>query len=212
MSATGRPFCIGLTGGIGSGKSTVAEMFADLGAAIIDTDQISRALTQAGGAAVAAIRSEFGDDMIKSDGSLDRVRMRAYVFAQADARRRLEAILHPMIRAEAERRLMAEASAPYVLLVVPLLVETGAYRNLIDRVLVVDCDEATQLRRIVSRDGLSEADARAIMAVQVTRQQRLAAADDVLPNAGELERLRSDIGALHQKYQKMARAAAENIA
>ncbi|MEW5892866.1 MAG: dephospho-CoA kinase [Pseudomonadota bacterium] len=209
--AARRPFCIGLTGGIGSGKSTVAELFAGLGVAIIDTDQIARELTRPGGAALPAIRDAFGAEVIGPDGGLERARMRARVFTQSDDRRRLEAILHPMIRAEAERRLLAEQLAPYVLLVVPLLVETGAYGQLIDRVLVVDCDEATQLQRIQSR-GLSETEARAIIAAQASRQARLAAADDVLKNDGPLERLRREVEVLHQKYQKMARARAQSIA
>lgn len=204
MSSAAHPFCIGLTGGIGSGKSTVADMFAELGVAIIDTDRISRELTQAGGAAMAAIRAEFGEAMVRPDGSLDRPRMRAHVFAHGDARKRLEAILHPMIRAEAERQLTSVHGGPYVVLVVPLLVETGAYRSLIDRVLVIDCDEASRLRRIVSRDGLTEAEAHAVMASQASREQRLAAADDVLTNLAGLEPLRRQIAALHEKYQKMA--------
>lgn len=202
-----RPFCIGLTGGIGSGKSTVAELFANLGVAIIDTDRISRALTAAGGAAMAAIRAAFGEAMVRPDGALDRSRMRERVFADDEARQRLEAILHPMIRAEAERQLAAVQGGTYAMLVVPLLVETGAYRKLIDRVLVVDCDEASQLRRIVSRDGLDEAQAQAILAAQATREQRLAAADDVLDNRGDLDSLRGEVSALHEKYRKMARAA-----
>ncbi|TCS72595.1 dephospho-CoA kinase [Sulfuritortus calidifontis] len=182
-------------------------MFADLGVAIIDTDRISRELTAAGGAAMAAIRAEFGEVMVRPDGSLDRPRMREQVFADSAARQRLEAILHPMIRAEAERQLAAVQGGTYAMLVVPLLVETGAYRKLIDRVLVVDCDESRQLRRIVSRDGLDEAQARAILAAQADRQQRLAAADDVLENQGSLEALRGKVAALHAKYQKMAQAA-----
>jgi dephospho-CoA kinase len=207
VSAATRPFCVGLTGGIGSGKSAVADLFAELGVAIIDTDRISRELTGPGGAAMAAIRAEFGDTVVRSDGSLDRAQMRGLVFANDIARKRLEAILHPMIRAEAERRLAAVQGDAYAMLVVPLLVETGAYRKLIDRVLVVDCDEASQLRRIVSRDGLDEAQARAILAAQASREQRLAAADDVLENQGPVEALCGKVAALHEKYRKMARPA-----
>ncbi len=207
-----RRFCIGLTGGIGSGKSTVAEMFALLGVPIIDTDVIARELTQAGGAALPAIRKEFGDTVIESSGAMDRVRMRAHILSDTMARSRLEAILHPMIQAEAKRRLEALSGAGYAILVVPLLVELGTYRGMVDRVLVVDCEEAMQLARACRRDGRDEAEVRAVMAWQVSRQDRLAQADDVLNNTGDLAALRAAIGELHRKYQKMAGQAAENIA
>lgn len=212
MSQPKRPFCVGLTGGIGSGKSTAAEIFAELGVAILDTDVIARELTQAGGAAMPAIRAEFGDAMIEPSGALDRAQMRMRVFADARARRRLETILHPMIQAEAARRLMNLGSEGYALLVVPLLVEQDSYRDMVDRVLVVDCAEAMQLARTLSRDGRSETETRAIMAAQASRSVRLAAADDVLNNVDDLAALRAAVGALHRKYQKMARQRAENIA
>lgn len=207
-----RPFCVGLTGGIGSGKSTAAEMFADLGVTIVDTDVIARELTQANGAAMPAIRAEFGDALIDANGALDRARMRMRVFSDPQARHRLEAILHPMIQAEVARRLAGLGVEGYVLLVVPLLVELGNYRDMVDRILVVDCDEAMQLARMLSRDGRSETEARAIMAAQVSRQIRLAQADDVLSNVGDFAALRAAVGELHRKYQKMARQRAENIA
>ncbi len=207
-----RRFCIGLTGGIGSGKSTVAEMFAVLGVPIIDTDVIARELTQAGGAALPAIRKAFGDTVIGPSGAMDRERMRMRILSDTMARSRLEAILHPMIQAEAKQRLEALAGAGYAILVVPLLVELGTYRGMVDRVLVVDCEEAMQLARACRRDGRDEAEVRAVMAWQVSRQDRLAQADDVLNNTGDLAALRAAIGELHRKYQKMAGQAAENIA
>lgn len=207
-----RRFCIGLTGGIGSGKSTVAEMFAVLGVPIIDTDVIARELTQAGGVALPAIRKAFGDTVIGPGGAMDRERMRMRILSDTMARSRLEAILHPMIQAEAKQRLEALAGAGYAILVVPLLVELGTYRGMVDRVLVVDCEEAMQLARACRRDGRDEAEVRAVMAWQVSRQDRLAQADDVLNNTGDLAALRAAVGELHRKYQKMAGQAAENIA
>ena len=207
-----QPFCVGLTGGIGSGKSTAAEMFAALGARVIDTDVIARELTQAGGVAIPAIREAFGDALIDADGAMDRVGMRLRVFTDAQAKSRLEAILHPMIRTEVARRLGQAGDEGYTLLVVPLLVELGTYRDAVDRVLVVDCDEALQLVRACSRDGRSEAEVSAIIAAQASRSARLAQADDVLYNTGELDALRAAVEELHRKYQKMARAKAENIA
>lgn len=203
-----RRFCIGLTGGIGSGKSTVAEMFAVLGVPVIDTDVIARELTQSGGAAMPAIRQEFGDAVIEPGGAMDRVQMRIRVLSDTVARGRLEAILHPMIQAEARRRLAAMSAAEYVVLVVPLLVELGNYRDLVDRVLVVDCEEAMQLARTCRRDGRAEAEVRAIMGWQASRQARLAQADDVLNNTGDLAALRLRVDELHRKYQKMAWEAA----
>ena len=205
-SALGQsPYCVGLTGGVGSGKSTVAGLFAALGVAVIDTDQIAHEITQAGGAAMPALRAVFGPDMIGPDGGLDRARMRKLVFADSESRRRLESILHPLILAEARRRIVASAGSPYALLVVPLLVETGAYRQLVDRVLVVDCDETQQLQRTASRPGLSEADARAIMGAQASRADRLACADDVLDNRADVLALRRQVESLHQRYLALAR-------
>jgi dephospho-CoA kinase len=196
-------FIVGLTGGIGSGKSAAATLFEELGAAVVDTDAIAHALTAPGGAAIAAIRAAFGDEVIDARGALDRAAMRRKVFADAQAKARLEAILHPMIRAEADRR-CAAASAPYVVLVVPLLVESGGYRSRVQRIAVVDCPEAVQVARVMSRSGLSAAEARAIMAAQAGREQRLAAADDVIDNGGALSALRPQVEALHRRYLEMA--------
>jgi dephospho-CoA kinase len=196
-------FLVGLTGGIGSGKSAAASLFEALGAAVVDTDAIAHELTAPGGAAIESIRSAFGNDVIDARGALDRAAMRRKVFADPQAKARLETILHPMIRAEADRR-SAASRAPYVVLVVPLLVESGGYRSRVQRVVVVDCPEAVQVARVMSRSGLSAEEARAIMAAQVSREQRLAVADDVIENGGELAALRPQVEALHRRYLEMA--------
>lgn len=196
-------FLVGLTGGIGSGKSAAASLFEELGAAVVDTDAIAHELTAPGGAAIESIRGAFGDDVIDARGALDRAAMRRKVFADPQAKARLEAILHPMIRAETDRR-SAASRAPYVVLVVPLLVESGGYRSRVQRVAVVDCPEEVQVARVMSRSGLSAEEARAIMAAQVSRGQRLAVADDVIENGGELAALRPQIEALHRRYLEMA--------
>ena len=196
-------FIVGLTGGIGSGKSAAAKLFEELGAAVVDTDAIAHELTAPGGAAVAPIRAAFGDEVVAPNGALERPAMRRKVFADAQAKGRLEAILHPMIRAEADRR-SAAVRAPYVVLVVPLLVESGGYRSRVQRVTVVDCPEEVQVARVMSRSGLSAEEARAIMAPQVSREARLAVADDVIDNGGELAELRPQIEALHRRYLEMA--------
>ena len=196
-------FIVGLTGGIGSGKSAAATLFEEFGAAVVDTDAIAHELTAPGGTAIAPIRAAFGDEAVAPNGALDRAAMRRKVFTDAQAKGRLEAILHPMIRAEADRR-SAAARAPYVVLVVPLLVESGGYRSRVQRIAVVDCPEAVQVARVMSRSGLSAGEARAIMAAQVGREARLAVADDVIDNGGELAALRPQIEALHRHYLEMA--------
>jgi dephospho-CoA kinase len=200
-------FCIGVTGGIGSGKSRAAAMFAELGADVVDTDDISHEITAAGGSAMPAIIKSFGATAAAADGSLDRAVMRRLVFEKPDARKTLEAILHPQIRECARCRVMASA-APYVLLVVPLLLETGGYRDLIRRVLVVDCDESLQISRAMQRSNLTADGVRAIMAAQLPRQQRLAGADDILRNDGDIAQLRAQVTTLHQHYLKLASSAA----
>jgi dephospho-CoA kinase len=198
-------FIVGLTGGIGSGKSTVAELFAQRGVALVDTDAIAHELTAPAGAAMAAIGAAFGPAVLQADGALDRAVMRALVFADPQAKARLEAILHPMIRAESVAR-CAAASAAYALLVVPLLIETGVWRERIDRVLVVDCDEAVQISRVMTRSGLAADEVRAIMANQASRAERSAAADDLLLNNDGLPALLPKINALHQRYLALAAA------
>ncbi|MEW5770748.1 MAG: dephospho-CoA kinase [Pseudomonadota bacterium] len=199
-----RAYCLGLTGGIGSGKSTVATLFAGLGAAVVDTDEIARELTAPGGAAMPAIVAAFGADARDAQGALDRARMRGLVFSDPEARRRLESILHPLIRAEAAGRL-ARAGPPYVVLVVPLLAERlDDYRGIVDRVAVVDCDPAQQLARIAARPGLDEAQARAILAAQAAPAARLAIADDVIDNRGDLAALRAQVVSLHARCLRAA--------
>jgi dephospho-CoA kinase len=194
---------VGLTGGIGSGKSAAAEEFARLGATVVDTDLIAHELTAAGGSAIAAIRQRFGDAAIGPDGAMDRSWMRARAFSDPDAKKSLESILHPMIRAESRRRIDA-ATGSYVVHVVPLLVESGDFRQRVDRVLVIDVPEALQVARVRSRSGLAEEAVLAIMRAQAPRAQRLAAADDVLDNSGTLDALRQGVRALHENYLKLA--------
>ncbi|MBK8337360.1 MAG: dephospho-CoA kinase [Sterolibacteriaceae bacterium] len=198
-----RPLVVGLTGGIGSGKSYAAELFRARGAAIVDTDVIARELTAPGGAAMTAIRAAFGGTVIDAQGALDRAAMRELAFADPAQRKRLEAILHPLIRAESAAR-VAAAEAPYILLVVPLLVESGTYRDRVARVLVVDCREQTQVDRVVARSGLTPQAVRAIMAAQATRAERLAAADDVIDNDGDVDALRRQVAALDVAYRRLA--------
>ena len=192
-------FSVGLTGGIGCGKSTVADLFAALGATIVDTDVIAHALTAPQGAAMPAIVAEFGPDFAQPDGALDRARMRTLVFSDATARARLEAILHPRIRAATEAAGQA-ATGAYVIYVVPLLIESGSWRERVTRVLAIDCSEDTQVARVMQRSHLSADEVRAIMATQVTRARRLAEADDVVDNDAGLEALRAQVQALHERY------------
>ena len=199
-------FVVGLTGGIGSGKSAAAREFERLGASIVDTDAIAHQLTAPGGAALAHIKALFGEAFIGPSGAMDREAMRNRVFGDPQAKRALEALLHPMIRAEGQRRIAA-AGGPYVIYVVPLLVESGDYRGRVDRVLVVDAPEALQLERARSRSGLPEREVRAIMAQQLSRAARLAAADDVIDNRGAPDALRAQVAALHARYLKMAAPA-----
>lgn len=203
---------VGLTGGIGSGKSAAAERFVKRGAAVVDTDVVARELTAPGGAGIAPLRAAFGDALLTSDGALDRTQMRRLAFADPAARARLEAILHPLIRAECEERMrrLANADFPYAVLVVPLLVESGTYRERVDRVCVVDCPEEIQLARVAARNGLAPVEVQAIMAAQASRAQRLAAADDVIDNAAGLAELDVRIAELHEKYRAMAKNSRES--
>ena len=187
---------VGLTGGIGSGKSTVAARLVERGAELIDTDAIARSLTLAGGAAIESIRAAFGADFIDAAGALDRARMREAAFADVEAKRRLEAILHPRIGVEVERR-VAASSAPLTVLDIPLLVESGRWRSRVDRVWVVDCAEAVQLARVMTRSGWAEDAVRAVIAQQASRPARRAAADAVIHNDGiDLDALLAEVDAL----------------
>jgi len=194
---------IGLTGGIGSGKSTVADAFAALGAGVVDTDQIAHGLTAPNGAAMPAILAEFGPTVADTTGAMDRSAMRQLVFSDPLARRRLEAILHPMIGAESTRALEA-IDGPYRIIVVPLLVEGRHWRSRVDRVLVVDCPRALQIERVIQRSGLAIAQIESILDAQATREERLAQADDVIDNAGLPDRLPAQINALHVSYCKLS--------
>ena len=199
------PYVIGLTCGIGSGKSAAADAFASLGATIVDTDAIAHALTGAGGAGIDGVRTLFGEDCIDASGAMDRAKMRARVFSDPSARKRLEALLHPMIRTESAARLAA-ARGPYAVLVVPLLIESVDYRERVDRVLVVDCPVDVQLARVRARSGLSEDEARRIITAQVSREARLAAADDVIDNSDTLDALRDQVRRYHAQYLGFAAA------
>ncbi|MGE5128858.1 MAG: dephospho-CoA kinase [Sphingomonadaceae bacterium] len=196
-------FVVGLTGGIGSGKSAAAEEFARLGATVVDTDAIAHELTAPGGAAIEGIRLLFGDAFIDPSGAMDRRRVRELVFGDPAARKRLEGLLHPMIREESKRRITS-ATGPYVVHVVPLLVESSDYRGRVDRVLVVDCPEQAQFSRVSARSGLSEEEVRRIIAAQIPRAQRLAAADDVIDNSGSREDLCRQVQELHRRYLAMS--------
>ncbi len=200
-------FSVGLTGGVGSGKSTVGGMLSRHGAGIVDADAIAHELTQPGGAAIEALRTAFGEAAIATDGSLDRSWMRARAFADPGARARLEAILHPLIRAASNRRAgeLSAAGSPYAVFVIPLLVESGDTRGRFDRILVIDCSEATQLARVCMRPGIDTNVARAILAAQATRTQRLEAADDVLFNEAPLDEIEARVERLHQRYLELAR-------
>jgi dephospho-CoA kinase len=202
-----KPLRIGLTGGIASGKSTVADMFADLGVPVIDTDVIAREVVSPGQPALEEIRDAFGDGVIAADGTLDRSAMREIVFGDEEARRRLEAIMHPRIgMATVERA--DTAGGEYQVIVVPLLVESSL-RAFVDRVLVVDCSEETQIARLLARDAESEARARRILAAQSSRAERLAIADDVIENEGDLGDAREQVRALHRSYLIEAAACDE---
>lgn len=196
-------FSVGLTGGIGSGKTTVANMFADLGAAIVDTDLIAHQLTMSGGKAIEAIRVQFGDSFIAPDGAMNRAAMRQHVFSDSVEKQKLEHILHPLIRQETEQ-VAKHAAGDYLIFVVPLLVESGSWKKRTNRILVVDCDEQTQLQRVVSRNGLTEQQVIAIMQAQASRQQRLRAADDVIVNQGDLKEVRTQVLGLHRQYLERA--------
>lgn len=200
------PFRVGLTGGIASGKSAAAAAFARRGMPVIDADQLAREVVEPGQPALAAVAAEFGADLLGPDGRLDRRRLRALVFADAARRARLEAILHPAILAALEAR-VASVSAPYVVLAMPLLVESNLESS-VARVLVVDCSPALQMARLAARDGETSDAAAAILAAQAHRERRLAAADDVLDNTGTLAALDAQVGALHERYLALARAAA----
>jgi len=200
MSAA--PFRVALTGGIASGKSTVAELFAALGVPVIDTDVIARQVVEPGQPALAQVVAAFGEGVLDTSGRLDRRRMRERIFADPGARHRLEAILHPVIRAEMARQSLA-AAGPYQVLVIPLLTE-GGRRDHVDRVLLVDAPEELQVRRLVTRDGVTHEQAQASLNAQAARAERLALADDVIHNTADVDELRKAVVALDGKYRRLA--------
>ena len=199
-------FRVALTGGIASGKSTVADLFAALGVPVIDTDVIARAVVEPGQPALAQVVETFGREVVDSDGRLDRRRLRERIFADHEAKRRLEAILHPAIRAEMEWQ-SRTADGAYQVLVIPLLTE-GKRRDHVDRVLLVDVPEELQIQRLMTRDGVSHEQAKASLNAQATRAERLAMADDVLRNTGRPEDLRENVAALHERYLQLAAGCA----
>jgi len=196
-------YVVGLTGGIGSGKSSAADEFARLGATVVDTDLIAHELTGRNGLAVPEIKKLFGEKAIGPDGAMDRQKMREHVFSDPAAKKKLEALLHPMIREESARRIAA-AAGPYVVYVVPLLVESGDPRRGVNRVLVVDAPAEAQLARVRMRSALGADEVSAIIAAQAGRAERLAAADDVIDNSGTPDALRKQVAALHRKYLQFA--------
>ena len=199
-------FVVGLTGGIGSGKSAAASEFERLGAVLVDTDAIAHELTRPGGQAISEVERIFGPDVIGPSGAMDRNKMRERVFADPVARKALEALLHPLIREESRARIAA-ARGPYVIHVVPRLIESADYRSRVDRILVIDSPEELQVERVRARSGLSADEVRAIVASQATRAARLAAADDVIENRGTIDALRKQVAAFHEKYLQYSKAA-----
>ena len=194
---------IGLTGGIASGKSTVSQRFAELGIAVIDADVAARAVVEPGTPGLEQVVQRFGAGILCPNGELDRPALRELIFNDPAARRDLDAILHPLIRAHMEQQ-AAAAAGPYLIMAIPLLVEGGSSRERLDRILVVDVDEAVQLQRVQARDGISIAQARAILGSQASRAARLEAADDVLQNGGTVAELRQAVDRLHERYLKQA--------
>lgn len=201
-------FWVGLTGGIGSGKTTVANLFVQQGVVVVDTDVIAHQLTVAGGQAMPQIIAHFGPALADRQGALDRAAMRRLVFGDPAQRQRLEDILHPMI---ARQTLQACASAlsPYVIVAVPLLLEVRGWKEHFDRVLVIDCEEQQQIERVKARNGLSENEVRAILAAQVSRQERLGAADDILINSQGVAELEDQVRRLHALYLELAQKKLE---
>ena len=192
---------IGLTGGIGSGKTAVSNLLEKLGAGIVDTDRIAHQITASNGAAIPPIQKQFGSDFITADGALDRDKMRSLVFANPEARKSLEAITHPLIREETARQAfqLGKSGVPYLIFVVPLLIESGSWLELIDRLIVVDCPEKLQVARVMQRSNLPREEVEKILAAQVSRSERLKHADMAIENQGSLEDLAEKVQNLHQK-------------
>ena len=192
-------FVVGLTGGIGCGKSSASQFFSDLGIDVVDTDVIARTLTRPHGLAIQLIRNTFQDALITVDGALDREKMRNLIFSDSDSRLKLENILHPLILKETVQKI-AQTQSSYIIVVVPLLFETDDYNNMIQRILVVDCEERQQVLRTMARSNLSEQQIIAIMTAQVLRKERLQKADDVIINDKDIDSLKAQVIQLHHKY------------
>ena len=203
---------IGLTGGIASGKSTVTQRFTELGVPVIDADVASRTVVEPGKPGLAQVVERFGPQVLDTEGRLDRRALRTVIFNDSASRQALEAILHPLVRADMERQ-AASAQGPYVVMAIPLLIEGGNPHQRVDRVLVVDADEALQIQRVQMRDGASSEQARAILASQASREARLAAADDVLSNTGSVAELRQAVDLLHKQYLQLSQTSpsSENL-
>ena len=190
---------IGLTGGIGSGKTSSTKFFTAEGVTVIDTDTIAHELTEPQGVAIPNIQKSFDSSFITADGKLDRKKMRSMIFSDTNSKKKLEAILHPLIKTEVIRRIEI-ASSPYIIIVVPLLLETNSYCETVTRILVIDCNEECQITRTISRGELSEQEVRAIMATQKSRQERLNQADDVIVNNTDISHLQRQVKIQHNKY------------
>ncbi|MCL1886928.1 MAG: dephospho-CoA kinase [Betaproteobacteria bacterium] len=205
-------FSLGLTGGIGSGKSTVAKLFAECGAGVIDTDEIAHKLTAPGGRAMNMIRQEFGSAFMSEDGSLNRVKMRELVFQDSSAKKKLENILHPMIRQDALDQ-AAQLKNAYVIFVIPLLVEQPIWQDMVSRILVVDCPEALQIKRVMVRSQMDREQVESIIAAQATRAERRAVADDMILNDKGMEHLSAEVARLDAEYKKIVEKEAmkENL-
>ena len=201
------PYSVGLTGGIGSGKSTVAGFFENLGITVIDTDTIAHELTTPMGAAMPSIRAQFGADVLDADGSLNRATMRQRVFSNPNAKQTLEKILHPLIRREVDARSRISAG-PYVIVAIPLLIETGGYRDRVNRIVVVDCSEALQVTRTAARSRLADDEVKTIIAAQVSRTERLRHADDIIVNESGLGPLASAVAVVDLRLRALADASA----
>jgi dephospho-CoA kinase len=203
----GRIPLVGLTGGIGSGKTAVSDLLGKLGVGIVDTDLIARQITAAHGVAMPAIQKQFGAEYLDSSRALDRAKMRALVFAEPEARKALEAITHPFIRQEAAKqaKLLVSEGAPYLVFVVPLLVESGAWQGLMDYLAVVDCPEETQITRVMQRSKLPRAEVERILQTQASRQERLACANIVIQNQGSLAELDDAVNLMHQKILQITK-------
>lgn len=195
--------CVGLTGGIGSGKSTVARLFAALGVNVVDTDEIAHQLTQTDGLAIPMIRADFGDKYITTTGTMDRAKMRQLIFSDQSAKHKLESILHPLILSQGIARLAALPDAPYAILMAPLLLESPSFLQQAGRVLVVNCTEDNQILRVKQRSGLDETEIRAIIAQQTSSEERLARADDIIQNDGTQDELTDQVSTLHRFYSNI---------